>query len=66
MIGGLDLGHVAMARVKGGRGHHDHRHIDDAGDASATRTSMLEMAISLRRRRRRATGARACVRPECR
>ena len=32
MIGGLDLGHVRMAGMESARGHHHHRHVDEAGD----------------------------------
>ena len=49
VIGGFDLGDVAVARVEGARGHHHHRHVDQPGDRQRDHHLWLEMRTSLRR-----------------
>ena len=63
--GGLDFGHVRRAGVEDAGRHHQHRDVDEAGKARATRLRGWRCARKGGAHGRRA-GMRAWVSPECR
>ena len=65
-IGRLDLGNIAMTRVEGGRRHHHHGHVDQAGEGKRDHYFAIRKIKQLRRSPLSRPGARAWVRPDCR